>query len=82
MGDHCGNIIRVDSVVMHGTFPGFPRRLIVKIDVAGSDAYQDIAHSGNNFIKQDRRAKHFTIKSDALIEIGCKEMDMMKIAMH
>jgi hypothetical protein len=36
MSDHCGDIIRVDSEMMHGTFPGFPR--IIKIDVAGSDA--------------------------------------------
>jgi hypothetical protein len=82
MGNYFGNVIRVDPKVMHGASPDIPGRLIVKVDMAGSDAYQHIPHTGYDLIKDDDCAKHFGVKPDAGIEIGCEKMDVMKIAVH
>ncbi len=82
MSDQRGNVIRQDAKMMHGIFPVLPRRLVVKIDVAGPDADEDIAHSRNNLVKDNFRSEHFTIKPDAAIKIGREEVDMMQIAGH
>jgi hypothetical protein len=82
MGNQRGKVIRQNAEMMDGIFSGLPRRLVVKIDVAGSDTDEDVAHARDNLIKDDFRTEQVAIKPEALVEFGREQMDVMQIAAH